>query len=702
MSAKDMLAKMAAGTPGEATGANEAGLDPPTGLLAMARRIPWWVSDGALALLLLGGAAMQLSEAYAGPRPFIRGGAAALIQHALVLLPLILRRRFPFPVLLLVAAASAAGPFLDIRDTSAQAAGITLAGYSIVAHGSRAQSLAGGLIVVGVYWLHINPTIAPWPIVWFNFAFLGLILYAGYVQNSRLRVAAALRGRRRELEEQGERAARRALFDERSRIAGDLHSVVAQSVRRMVEAAAAASRTRTANIADLAQGIESHGRAALLEMRRLLGVLRRATPGPNGEPSSPGPEALESQGDDGDQGFEDDPGAAEEMAAEARSSAAAALPGLLGFVVDAVIAAVLVVAVLGELDLYPPPLFGPYRFEVYLGSLLIVAAVLLRRLLPLPVVLAQAAGAFWLRSLGVPFPFAAGTAILVSLYAVGARRGVGEWILGAAAATAASASRLLASDAVLADLGPLVGVWVSIWWAPWIGFTARRTDELNAELARTNVEIERGRREEVRAVVRRERARIAREMHDSVAHGVSLMTIQAGAARSVAAKDRNAAKKALQEVTASGQAALEEMQEILGHLRGAGADEAGDVKGLDDLPELMAQASKVQVDLRVEGDARRIGDSLELSAYKIVRESLTNVRKHSEGSNAVVTVRYGDEALEVEVVDDGGATGIEVPGGGFGLVGMRERAAVFGGELEAGPRPGGGFRVLARLPVEVA
>ena len=702
MNVKDMLAKMAFGTPREATSTKETGVDPPTGLLAIARRVPWWVSDGALALLLLGGAAMQLSEPYAGPRPFIRGGGAALLHHALVLLPLMLRRRLPFPVLLFVAAASAAGPFLDIRDTSAQAAGITLAGYSIVAHGGRAQSLAGGLIVLAVYWLHINPTIAPWPIVWFNFAFLGLVLYAGYVQNSRLRVAAAFRERRRELEEQGERAAERALFDERSRIAGDLHSVVAQSIRRMVDAASVASRTRAENVADLAQRIESDGRGALLEMRRLLGVLRRATPGPNENASSSGTGVPERDGEAGQQAYEGDPGPREKLTSGMRGLAAAARPSALGFLIDAVMAGVLVVAVLGELDLYPPPLFGPHRFEVYLGSLLIVAAVLLRRLMPFPIVLAQAAGAFWLRSLGVPFPFAAGTAILVSLYAVGARRGVAEWILGAAAAMAASAARLLASDAVIADLGSLVGVWISIWWAPWVGFTAKRTDELNAELARTNAEIERGRREEVRTVVRRERARIAREMHDSVAHGVSLMTIQAGAARSVAAKDRNAAKRALEEVTASGKAAQEEMQSILGHLRGAGADEPGEVKGLEDLPELVTQAPNVRVDLRVEGDPRPIGESLELSAYKIVRESLTNVRKHSEGSNAVVTVRYAEEALEIEVVDDGGGSRLVVPGGGFGLVGMRERAAVFEGELEAGPRPGGGFRVRARLPVEVA
>ncbi len=197
----------------------------------------------------------------------------------------------------------------------------------------------------------------------------------------------------------------------------------------------------------------------------------------------------------------------------------------------------------------------------------------------------------------------------------------------------------------------------------------------------------------------------SRELHDVVAHTMSVVAVHAGTGRMVADRDPAAAKEALATIETATRAALLEMRRLLGVLRGADGDGAGSlapVPGLRDLDALVAEVvrSGVEVDVRIEGDRPEVPAGVDLSGYRIVQEALTNVLKHASGAKAVVTVRYANDSVTVEV-DDEGAHGrrTTVPSTGrHGLVGMRERVTMFGGELQAGPRTGGGFRVSARLP----
>jgi signal transduction histidine kinase len=212
---------------------------------------------------------------------------------------------------------------------------------------------------------------------------------------------------------------------------------------------------------------------------------------------------------------------------------------------------------------------------------------------------------------------------------------------------------------------------------------------------------ERGERERQLAV-EEERSRIARELHDVIAHSVSVMTVQAGAAEAMLAVDPAQALEPVRAVQETGRQALVEMKRLVGMLR-----EADEEVGLAPQPrvtELDALAAKVAeaglpVFVSISGAPRPLPLGLDLSAYRIVQEALTNALKHAGASRADVTLRYGDRELELEICDDG--SGAAAAGGtGHGLVGMRERAAVFGGSLEAGARAGGGFRVRALLPFE--
>jgi signal transduction histidine kinase len=204
-----------------------------------------------------------------------------------------------------------------------------------------------------------------------------------------------------------------------------------------------------------------------------------------------------------------------------------------------------------------------------------------------------------------------------------------------------------------------------------------------------------------REAVVEERARIARELHDVIAHNVSMMVVQAGAERRVLDRDADGStREVLETVEQIGRSALTEMRRLVGMLRTDGSDSLSPQPGLDDVPALVTQVTEagLPVELHVEGERRALPAGIELSAYRIVQEALTNALKHAGNAHAEVHVRYGPESLELEIVDDGvGAVG-PAPGG-HGLVGMRERVALYGGRLDAGRRPSGGFAVSVKLPV---
>jgi signal transduction histidine kinase len=215
--------------------------------------------------------------------------------------------------------------------------------------------------------------------------------------------------------------------------------------------------------------------------------------------------------------------------------------------------------------------------------------------------------------------------------------------------------------------------------------------------------------ERARQEVREERVRIARELHDVVAHALAVVTVQAGVGRRLMARRPEEAGRALESIEAIGRTAQEELRVVLGLLReeGIGASELSPVPRLADLKELTetVRASGMPVELRVAGTERQLSPALELTLYRVVQEALTNVVKHAPKAHAMVDVAVSGAGVRVEVTDDGNPAGRgDSPGvmAGQGIVGMRERVGAFGGSLAAGPLPGGGFRVLAEIPAGAA
>ncbi len=204
-----------------------------------------------------------------------------------------------------------------------------------------------------------------------------------------------------------------------------------------------------------------------------------------------------------------------------------------------------------------------------------------------------------------------------------------------------------------------------------------------------------------REAVVEERARIARELHDAIAHNVSMMVVQAGAERRVLDGTGGTTREVLETIERIGRGALTEMRRLVGMLRSDAGEPLAPQPGLDDLPTLVGQVCEagLPVELHVDGERRELPVGIELSAYRIVQEALTNALKHAGESHASVRVHYGADSLELEIVDDGGGAALPVSSGGHGLVGMRERVALYGGHLDAGLRPSGGFAVRVLLPI---
>jgi signal transduction histidine kinase len=234
------------------------------------------------------------------------------------------------------------------------------------------------------------------------------------------------------------------------------------------------------------------------------------------------------------------------------------------------------------------------------------------------------------------------------------------------------------------------------------GFLLRGRAE-QAEAAETRATVaERERDAAARVAVAEERTRIARELHDIVAHAVSVMVLQVGAVRHKLPDALEEDKAALSRVEKAGRTALAEMRRLLGAMRRDGDGvELGPQPGLDSLDALLEEVSRagLPVRLHVKGDAFPLPRAIDLSVYRIVQEGLTNTLKHAEASHADVTLRYHTDELEVEVADDGAGAATS-DGLGHGLVGIGERVKIYGGEMSAGPAAMGGFVLSARLPLD--
>jgi signal transduction histidine kinase len=344
-------------------------------------------------------------------------------------------------------------------------------------------------------------------------------------------------------------------------------------------------------------------------------------------------------------------------------------------------------------ELWLDPLWGPAAGSLSLIALAMTAALLLRLRLPLAALALQ----LGLLQIGGRVdavdgndPMSLIIIVMGASYSAGAHaRG---WSLSAAAGLlAASTVTALFQDGESLNVSGLL-FFGFFFFAPFLAGLAIRIRRDRESL------LVRERDERARAAVAEERARIARELHDVVAHAISVIVLQARGARHAGGAEREAALDAIE---STGAKALAEMRRLLHMLRDddEGADLAPQpsVLALGQLVEQVRDAG-LPVELRVEGDPRELPPGVDVSSYRIVQEALTNALKHAGPARAEVRIRYAADGLELEITDTG-TGGAATNGDGHGLTGMRERVAVFGGELASGPRDGGGFAVKARLPL---
>ena len=358
---------------------------------------------------------------------------------------------------------------------------------------------------------------------------------------------------------------------------------------------------------------------------------------------------------------------------------------------DRRLAAVLTVG--AELQVWLAGSAGQHRVAAALVAPALTASVAVRRRYPTLVGIGvPALTAFELALWGDPQIVANAVAYFCALYALAVWTPPRRFALGAA---------LIVAVDLAASVGPKQNLRNTLPFAlltPVVMLLVRRVigdRERRAELA------ERERDLAAREAVVEERARIARELHDAIAHDVSMMVIQAGAERRVLDGERGSTREVLETVERIGRGALTEMRRLVGMLRSDAGDPLAPQPGLNDLPMLVTRVREagLSVELRVEGERRELPVGIELSAYRIVQEALTNALKHAGEAHAAVRIRYGDDSLELEIIDDGAGDGSRAVGGGHGLVGMRERVALYGGRFDASRNPAGGFVVRVKLPI---
>ncbi|MGW9213985.1 sensor histidine kinase [Embleya sp. NPDC055664] len=335
-----------------------------------------------------------------------------------------------------------------------------------------------------------------------------------------------------------------------------------------------------------------------------------------------------------------------------------------------------------------------------IGALLITAgagALFFRRRRPMPVLGVLVALYVALSAIVTMHAHNFSVSVAVALYTVARYRGaraIGAAGLAALAGQAAHTTQensatplMVLGDTLFVALVIAVGVWVRRW---------REQVTLNRRLL-------------AERAVTEERRRIARELHDIVAHHITTMYLMSGGARATLARDPEIAREALVTLESSGRTALREMRQLLGVLRSTDAAEDAPSEpqpGIREIDRLLAEsrAAGLPVEFEALGEPRRVPLAIGLTLYRIVQEALTNARRHAGDARVFVRLEYRSDLVAVEVCDDGdaGRGGTAVVGGGYGLLGMRERVAVHGGVLETGRRPEGGFRVAALVPLPPA
>jgi signal transduction histidine kinase len=339
------------------------------------------------------------------------------------------------------------------------------------------------------------------------------------------------------------------------------------------------------------------------------------------------------------------------------------------------------------------------------ASVVVYAALVTRRRFPIGTVAIAVIGSVVLMADGMAYPLTL-PAVFYVLYSVALDSGPGRTLaVGVAVKAALLTASLITHPGIT---GFVVLLWAAL--AVTTGSAARSHQAYVAEADERARCAEQAREDEAKRRVAEERLRIARELHDAVGHHVALINVQAGAlACLLDDEDRSQARESVAHIQRASEEALEDLRLTVGLLREPGlepAEPAEPVPGLDQLEELICSfaGAGLRVTREVTGQARPLPEAVELTAYRVIQESLTNTRKHADCDTAVVRLGYAPGALRLTVEDEGKAVaqgGRRMPEG-HGIVGMRERVAALGGRLSAGPRPEGGYRVFAELPLQAA
>ena len=360
--------------------------------------------------------------------------------------------------------------------------------------------------------------------------------------------------------------------------------------------------------------------------------------------------------------------------------------------IDAVIAVTLVLVGLLETATIAPK--RPLGVHITL-TVLVMGAIALRRRFPLTVVTVVMLGTLLIDPNGELAIF---VALLLVSFTVGAELDPPRTFVGLGLALGPMITYFLITGGAASDYVAITILYGGSWL---IGRMLRERTRRSAEAVERADRAERDREEQARRAVAEERARIARELHDVVTHSISVVAVQSQAVRRRLDPAQRREIDDLRVVEATARQAMAEMRRLFGVLRAEGERPSlSPQPGLDQLDRLVEEnrAAGVPVSVEVAGEPVPLSPGLGLAAYRIVQEALTNVRKHAPGGRVTVRLRYGDHELDLDVEDTGGTAGDATDGSGYGLVGMRERVALYGGTFDAAARPGGGFVVRACLP----
>ena len=371
-------------------------------------------------------------------------------------------------------------------------------------------------------------------------------------------------------------------------------------------------------------------------------------------------------------------------------------------VIDLLLTLPLVALMLAEI--YSPGIFGEQATEKALATVIGCVGVLplvFRRAAPLgSLVLLLAAPAVGSQFLPAYQPLALALAWMFGTYSVAAHSPSNRALWGLLAAALMTA--FVAQAGGFGDLANIISIWIFLGAAWGLGRAIRSREQRAHTLQARADHLEADLELQAQRAIAEERTRIARELHDVVAHGVSVMVVQAGAAQRVLSQNPERAREALSSIETSGRQALVELRRMLGVLRASDAHASVEpqpvLARVGELVEHVRDAG-IEAGLHVEGEPRGLSAGADLAGYRIVQEALTNVIKHADATAVDVTIRYLPAALELNIRDNGCGPRNE-HAAGHGLIGMRERVAMFGGTLTAGNAPDGGFAVVAHIPLE--